>query len=570
VQGREREAEESCDLLIAKEGECFGTDSIEYADLLPALSHMFYYSGNFRKAEKLYREAIPVLEKCYGTHSKTLASLLLEFAELNNAIKRYDVEQWALRRLIRKAKYDNNRSAALRFEVLLATSHAETGDFDKAEALLRILYRRAELTKGLYMKKAAAAIPRLAGLCVGSGRHELARDLYIANIRMLGTWGRMYSPDLLPGLNGLADLYQVTGDDFNAEDTLKRINGILRKQFLSSKVENNTLNYDRLPLYLEHKGRHAESERLLREELKECGKKFGENSEKTSVMFYNLGNMYLRHGRPDDALEAFDDALAIKRELGGPEDIGDTYILSGQGAALLQNKNYPEANKRFRKALDIYERSGIGETPDLASILFSLADSERGMGNLGAAEICLDRHLAIVEKIYPDEYRYLGSSLVELGGTLNALGRVPEAEKVFERVIRLVEADKEPFWKLDPGYAIAMKMLADIYIQRRELDRAEINYSRALEIFERHEEQHRDWLGTCLEGMARVKLESGLAGEGEAYFSRAIQVYEQTGTIDKEQLRAMKDYLARLRMWPAGHAAWPDDGSGEEGNGSIN
>lgn len=570
IQQKEREAEESCDLLIEKEKDCFGTDSMEYAELLPALSQMFYYCGNFRKAEKLYRESITILEKLYGKGSKTLSTLLLEFAELNNTIKRYDVEQWALRRLIRKARYDNNRSAAMRFDVLLATSYAETGDFEKAETLLRILCRGGELMNGWYVEQAAAGIPRLAELCVSSGRYELARDLYIANIRMLGTWGHMYSPDLLPGLNGLADLYQLLEDDFNAEETLKRINGILRKQFLSKKVETNTLHNDNLPFYLEHKGRHSESERLLREELKECGKKFGEYSEKTSVMFYNLGNMYLRHGRQDDALEAFDDALAIKRELGGPEDVADAYILCGQGYALMQKSNYPEANKRFRKALDLYESSGIGETPDLASILFSLADSERGMGNLKTAELCLSRQISIIEKIYPDEYRYLSSPLIELGGTLNALGRVSEAEIVFERVISLVEAEEEPFWKMDPGYAIAMKMLADIYIQRHEIDRAWINYSRALEIFEKHGDQHQGWLGTCLEGMARVKLESGLVGEGEAYFSRAIQVYEQVGTIDKEQLRAMKEYLARLRMRPAGQAAWPDDESGEDGNGSIN
>lgn len=565
------ESEELCDRLLEMTKHYYGEDSAKTVELLTRLPRLFLDWGNQEKADKLFREAIPALRKYYGPDNHVVVSMLHDFASLCNTLGRRKAEQWTLRKLIKYARRKKFIKREREMEILLAASFAEGGDFAMAEELSRTLPDQVRLPCNEQDYEMAMKIPRLADLCLRSGRYEQAEDLFELNIRVVKFCNKNKDyPGLIPGLSGLARVCFETERLSKTESLLWRAHRIIVKAYLSRASGDNHFPDDALLQFLDGQGRHDESEALLLEVAEKCEERFGRNSVKMYVILYDLGCLYLKHGKLDEADSCYSEALETAKGYCGPESPDIIYMLAGRGDTLLEKGRYREAIKRLLEALELYEKTDGGDTPFLANLFFSLGKAELEIGNYKNAELYFCRQIAMIEEQSEPTYQMLAPALAGLGMTMQKMKRYSEAEAIFNRVIKLYDAAEKDVVEGSLLLAIALKLLADIHVCREEIKEAENVYYRALEILDTPEGRDSPWLGGCLEGIARVLFESGRHAEIEPYFSRAIQIYEKTGAVPEDYLKTMKEYLANLRMNPLGSKPWLHEEPDKDKDNSIN
>jgi tetratricopeptide (TPR) repeat protein len=566
-----REAEELCDRLVEFAKHCYGEDNGNTIDLFSRLFYYFLNSGNLEKADKLFREAIPTLKKHWGRNNWELAGMVFWFARLSNTLGRRKAEQWALRALIKHARRMNCKQTEYRMEVLLATSFAEEGNFGMAEELARTLPDWVKPPCDNEDYEMALEIPRLAEVCFQSGRYNEAEDLFDLNVWIVETFSKNeYCSDLIPGFNGLARLYFKTERQSEAENLLRISHSIIVKAFLSEDTGNYLLSQDGLLVFLDSQGKTDESEALLVDLKGKCEERFGRKSEKTYIVLYQLGALYLNHGKLDEAEACYSEAFDTANELCDPGSPDIIYMLNELGVTKLKKAQYREADRYLLKAVERYDSSGIEEGPLLAEILGHLGNAAYEVGNYSKAELYCSRQIAILEKQQPPDQPALILALSGLGWTLHLMERYTEAEEIYRSMMGLLHEDKSD--TVQKGWTIAttLKRHSDVLVALERYSEAEGGYSRALDIFKRLEDEESAWVAGCLEGFARIRVESGSVGEGRVYLEQAIRIYEKTGVIKKEHLSYLKELLVRLSVHSSGTIAGPGEGSDDDSEKSIN
>ncbi len=87
------------------------------------------------------------------------------------------------------------------------------------------------------------------------------------------------------------------------------------KAFLSEDTGNNLLSQDGLLDFLDARGETDEAEALLVDLKGKCEERFGRKSEKTYIVLYQLGALYLNHGKLDEAEACYSEAFDTANEL---------------------------------------------------------------------------------------------------------------------------------------------------------------------------------------------------------------------------------------------------------------
>jgi tetratricopeptide (TPR) repeat protein len=564
------EAEDLADELIRAVSEHHGEEHQEYADTLLTLGTLFWNCGNPKKAESIFRKSVPAVESSFGRRGLNYFKALKGLAVTSDAIGRYDTEQWALRRLMKYARYTNNSELVPLIEAQMAASRAACGDLEDAEDLSKKLWNRWALPKGSFAAEAAGSYLELANFCAVAGRMETARIFCLANVRTLGTWRKMNSPELLPGLRTLFEVYMCLDDEYNAEQTAKRAHGIRVKEFFSKRPTGNSLADDELVIFLLRKGKHTAAEEVIEDEIGKCRKRFGPDSLKESILYFNLGHLHLKLLMHAAAESSFEKAIEIGSRHFPGDDPRNAHLLAGLGAAHYFTDRLIEARRDLRRALDLLSRNEGADPEILHGVLFNLGRTEREVGNPAAAELYFNRLRQIQEENSQLSYEWSSKLLVELGITLNGLHRYDEAGGLFDELVRFADADDSPIHVPDLDLAAALKMLADYRMYQKRPSSAEKHYIRSIGIYESSGNEASGWLAGCFEGMARIKLDSGAPGEGEEYLSRAIRIYEVAGGVSPDHLESMRSFLERLKQVKnPGGPRFPGEGSGGGESGSV-
>jgi DNA-binding SARP family transcriptional activator/Tfp pilus assembly protein PilF len=102
----------------------------------------------------------------------------------------------------------------------------------------------------------------------------------------------------------------------------------------------------------------------------EIGREFGALAE--GFALFNLGRVYMRQRRIDEAIARFEEALPKQRASGALD--GEAYVLQGLGAAQAETGRRADARSSLTEALRIFEQIGYQEeTAETAALLASLS-----------------------------------------------------------------------------------------------------------------------------------------------------------------------------------------------------
>lgn len=109
----------------------------------------------------------------------------------------------------------------------------------------------------------------------------------------------------------------------------------------------------------------------------------------------DLGLVYTRRGRFDEALAAFTLALARYRDLGLRQY--EALVLSNFGWLFLNRGDAAQSLAYSRPALRIFEE--IGDLPGEAGVLHNVARAELELGDLEAAKVSIERAINVIESL---------------------------------------------------------------------------------------------------------------------------------------------------------------------------
>ena len=183
---------------------------------------------------------------------------------------------------------------------------------------------------------------------------------------------------------------------------------------------------------------------------------------------YNLGNVFQKLARLDDAVTSYETALTIK-----PDYVDAHYNL---GNVLTQLGQFEKSVPCFHKSLEI--------RPDHVMAWNNLANVFQELGRLDEAVTSYNKILAIKPNYAEIHYN--------LGNVHQKLGRLDEAVTNYQQAL-----------DIKPDYAVAWCGIANVYQKSGKPDEAEAGYHRALALDSQYAEAHNH-LGLLLQDCGRL------------------------------------------------------------------
>lgn len=265
---------------------------------------------------------------------------------------------------------------------------------------------------------------------------------------------------------------------------------------------------------------------LLREILAQTtariGRELGAEPEIEARLRDVMGNAYFQVTDFDQAQAQWDRALDLYRKVRGENHMDSAVQYSNLGLLAEARSDYPGAEQKFRRALEIARRSGADDprTPQFAA---RLANQFVNQARYEEARALLEDALAGQRKIFKGGHADLAVTLNTLGNTYQYLGRLEEAEKNYREALamhREVLGDKHPFVVTD------LVNLAFLLDKRGQLAEAEAVFRDALARNRVLYPGGHEGTSICLGGLSSLLQRAGKYSEAEPLAREAVAMNE--------------------------------------------
>ena len=236
-----------------------------------------------------------------------------------------------------------------------------------------------------------------------------------------------------------------------------------------------------------------------------------------ATTYNNIGIVYWRQGKNEEAMKWYDKALEIREKVLDPlsPDLANTY--NNKGIVCWKQGNLEEALKWLDKALEIKEKVLDPLHPDLAITYDNKGTVYGDQGKYEEAMKWLDKALEIEEKVLDPLSPNLAWSYNNKGSVYWDQGKNEEAMKWFDKALEIFEKVLD---QLHPNLATTYNNKGTVYRDQGKYEEALKLYDKALEIREKVlDPLHPDLANTygCI----------GLAYKGMKNYDKALEYLEK-------------------------------------------
>ena len=199
-----------------------------------------------------------------------------------------------------------------------------------------------------------------------------------------------------------------------------------------------------------------------------------------SANMSELANCYFYAGKYSASDSLNQQILAMDRKLYGERHPHVANDLINLGAIQYEWSHYIEAERYYRKALDIIEAFYGKDHPETASAYTMLGRALVPQKRFKEAESTLREALGIDERVYGKVHPRVASTLNELGKIAQHQGQLKAAAEDFQRmtdIYRAVYGGKHYL------VGVALSNLGGIYMEQKQYERAEQLFREALQSF---------------------------------------------------------------------------------------
>jgi Tfp pilus assembly protein PilF len=206
------------------------------------------------------------------------------------------------------------------------------------------------------------------------------------------------------------------------------------------------------------KGDFARAEQAFVAAIREA-EQLGAADLRLATSLANLAQLKLRQRNHDEADRLFRRSLQIRETTLGPDHASLVQTVNGLAAVCYARGDIDAAEPLFQRALSITERRLGAQHPDIVTSLNSLARIAFKRNDYAAAGPLLERLLVLKESTVGPDHPESAPILGSLVKVRCAEGALDEAERLARRVVAIRESEQPP---AEITLASALELLADV------------------------------------------------------------------------------------------------------------
>lgn len=247
-------------------------------------------------------------------------------------------------------------------------------------------------------------------------------------------------------------------------------------------------------------------------------------SPEAGRLMHQVAAYLFEHARYQEAERLFQQAIALRERVIGPDDPDTLLSLYGLGKSYRASGKYELAEGVLQRVYAVQERVLGADHEETAKSLDSLALLYWIEGKYALAEPLLQRVLAIRERVLGPDHLTTSNSLNNLAMLFGSLGKYALAEPLFQRALRIREQALGPE-HLDTAHIL--NNLANLYHAEGNDTDAESLFHRALTIRRQVVGPDHPDTARILDNLALVYRSQGKYDLGEPLFLQALEIYEK-------------------------------------------
>ncbi len=342
------------------------------------LNEMAFYLREYdlyEQSELLYKQALAICLKEYGTEHPETATKLSGLAMLYFQGKKYDLAEPLLQQslMICEKVLGSEHPDTANTLSSLAHLYINQNKYDQAEPLLRRALTICEKVLGPEHPEVARNLDLLAWLYHGQGNSGQAEPLLqralAINKKVLGP----EHPSTADTLSSLARLYTLQKKDDLAESLLKQVL-MIRENALGPEHPNTANTLNDLALLYTYQGKYDLAESLLQQALVIHEEVLGPEHLNTVNVLSTLANLYIDKNRYELAEHLLQRTLKVRERVLGPEHLKTATSLSNLAQLYILQEKYNQAEPFLRRSVAIRERILGPRSPHIVQSLESYAN----------------------------------------------------------------------------------------------------------------------------------------------------------------------------------------------------
>jgi serine/threonine protein kinase/TolA-binding protein len=279
-----------------------------------------------------------------------------------------------------------------------------------------------------------------------------------------------------------------------------------------------------LAIALREAGKFEESDRVFAEALDASRHSQDQRSEAHAQLLVDLGRLEMLRSNTQQARDHLTIALALMRELRGPEDPEVGAILADLSNVLVWSDDLEQAEQAARAAVDIYK--SVSEFhPDRVMADYRLGEILLYRGRASEAAPLLERALAAQRRLYGSTNGTVADTLGSLAQVRLAQNNIHDAEQLIREAIAAYRNSGST-----AGHKIGylQTMLATILLKRSKFEEAESLLRESLDLFAKHLPPDHQYVASAEHYLGESLLATGKLNEAEAMFTAAMNRWKRT------------------------------------------
>lgn len=275
---------------------------------------------------------------------------------------------------------------------------------------------------------------------------------------------------------------------------------------------------------------------------------YGQDHLKTAKSLEQLGEICMAFGRMEQADLYLKKAIKISSIIQGKCGPGVVALVTRMADNHGFHRDYAEAEKLYKQALDLAVKGGRSESLHSAPALEGLARLYSDAGNYSSAEALYRQTIAIYDRnksLTTAEKLSKARCLVNLADIEKARRKFDQAREHYVAAKELYSTAAGPY---SPMIAYTYKRVADIYVEKDVPSIALTYFQRALGAYEATGLPEGALTAATLTGLAKLLKSQGKANSADDLYDEAIAIYERTGGLDRELATVS---LSRESIWPS-------------------
>jgi serine/threonine protein kinase/Tfp pilus assembly protein PilF len=272
---------------------------------------------------------------------------------------------------------------------------------------------------------------------------------------------------------------------------------------------------------------------------------FGPNSRETAASLNDLGLAFFRGGNLTDAAAALGEALRIRQGLFGRENVEVAASLNDLASVYRHQKKLGEAETLTRESLAIREKRFGAESLEVADTLHNLSVVLGDENKKDEAEVTARKMLAMRRQLLGPEDPQVASALADVAWAANASGKLDEAVSLERDALAM---QRRLLGDNAPDVAKSSNFLGQLLARQGHLEEARDVLQSALSKQDNRFGEGNPITLDTLRSLGLVLQSAGDFAGAEAAHRKAIGLWRQRGESDTPQALSEVESLAHVFM----------------------